>query len=382
MRLDTHVILVSHQPTPNLTPALDPEIKPANVVMLVSPDMRQRADWLADVLRPRGIRVERYELPDAHDVEDLRARLLDMAAERAGEAIALNVTGGTKLMALAAYEAFLLADKPIFYVHPDRDRLIWLHPRGLLERDLADRVRLDPFLQAHGARLAERPAGYGMPANLRSLAGVLVRDVERHANALASLNWAAMKAEAAGSLVSPELDGLVVRDGFREFLAGFEAEGVLTVRSGRLHFASPEARCFANGGWLEQHAYALVQDLKSSHPGIQDLGRGLEVERGAAGREIRNELDVAFLANNRLHVIECKTRLFSDDTGRGGAGAEALYKLDALANLLGGLQARAMLVSYQPLKPAVLDRARDCRIATCAHIELPNLGEHLRRWLA
>jgi hypothetical protein len=51
MRIDTHVVLVSEQPTPNITPALDPEVSPQEVIMLVSPNMQQRANWLTEVLQ-------------------------------------------------------------------------------------------------------------------------------------------------------------------------------------------------------------------------------------------------------------------------------------------------------------------------------------------
>jgi hypothetical protein len=382
MRIDTQVILVSGQPTPNITPALDPEVGPREIVMLVSPDMRQRADWLAEVLQPRGIRVERRDLADAYDVEDIRNRVLEVIAERSHETVALNVTGGTKLMAIAAYEVFFTAGMPIFYVHPERDRLIWMHPPGLPHRDLADRIKLDAFLKAHGADLAERPAHYGMAESRKRLAEGLVAKVDRYQSALSTLNWAAMKAEAEGSLVSPAISAQLRRDGLRELLDWFEAEGLISVNRGRLHFADEAARFFANGGWLEQYVYATVQALKRDDSAIQDIGRGLEVSRPAADRgRIINELDVAFLAQNRLHVVECKTRKFNDETENGGAGAEAVYKLDALANLLGGLQAKAMLVSYQPLKPSILNRARDYRILTCACGELGNLRGRLQQWL-
>ena len=52
------------------------------------------------------------------------------------------------------------------------------------------------------------------------------------------------------------------------------------------------------------------------------------------------------------------------------------------ANLfLGGLQARAMLVSYRNLKPHDLRRAADLDIRVCAGNRLPELASELRRWL-
>lgn len=120
------VILVSGQPTPNLTPALDPALDAREVILLTSPDMRERADGLAAVLQPAGLRVRREELPDLWDVAAMREQILTLVAAREGEPLALNATGGTKLMAIAAYEVFLSARLPIFYVHPEQDRLVWL----------------------------------------------------------------------------------------------------------------------------------------------------------------------------------------------------------------------------------------------------------------
>ncbi len=381
MRVDTQVILVSGQPTPNITPALDPALKPRDIVMLVSPDMRQRAEWLAEVLRPTGVRVHRRAIEDAYDVESIRSRVQELLSERRHEAIALNVTGGTKLMAIAAYEVFFTAGKPIFYVHPEQDRLIWMQPEGLPPRDLAKKVRLDAFLKAHGASLAQRPARYGVPDSLKKLAEGLIREADRYQAALSTLNWAAMTAENAKSLTSRDVSAALERTDFRELLVRFEAEGLVVARRGCLHFANETARFFVNGGWLEQHVYAVVQAHKREDSRIQDIGRGLRVARRAGDHVVENELDVGFLAQNRLYVIECKTRRFSDETDLGGAGAEAVYKLDALASQFGGMQAKAMLVSYQRLKPAILNRARDYRLATCAGGELSRLPEVLRRWL-
>ncbi len=57
MQVQTHLYLMSDQPTPNLTPALDPATAPKEVILLVSPDRRRQAAWLAGVLQSRGIRV-------------------------------------------------------------------------------------------------------------------------------------------------------------------------------------------------------------------------------------------------------------------------------------------------------------------------------------
>ena len=68
MKVDVHMCLISVQATPNLTPLLAPDFMPRKVVMLVSEDMRERARWLADVVRPRGIQVEQLDVVDPWDL--------------------------------------------------------------------------------------------------------------------------------------------------------------------------------------------------------------------------------------------------------------------------------------------------------------------------
>jgi hypothetical protein len=330
------------------------------------------------VLQPAGVKITRWAIDDAYDVERVGEQILTLLAVREQQDNVLNVTGGTKPMAIAAYEVFRAAGKPIFYVHPEQDRLIWLAPRGLPARDLAQRVKLKAFFQTHGAEMTERPASFGVPERLRRVADGLIRHVEKYQRALRGLNWAAMTAEA---LVSPELpQSRWEQEDFKNLVGWFEAEGLLWRRGSRLQFADEQARFFVNGGWLEHYVYSVVQTVKKDGT-IQDLGRSLVLSRVVDRERVQNELDVAFLADNRLFVIECKTRRFGEETDDGSVGAESVYKLDTLTNLLGGLQARAMLVSYQSLPQTIARRAHDYRIETCAGAELQRLDHVIRRWI-
>ncbi|MGZ8916483.1 MAG: hypothetical protein ACXW1Z_25655 [Methylobacter sp.] len=57
MTIKTHLILISAQAVPNITPVLDETFKPRQVIMLVSPDMHPRADWLEQVINKRGVKT-------------------------------------------------------------------------------------------------------------------------------------------------------------------------------------------------------------------------------------------------------------------------------------------------------------------------------------
>ncbi len=383
MNPNTQLCLVSAQATPNLTPVLDPQTAPKRVILLVSQDMRQRADWLEAVLRPRGIRVEQWPIDDAWDVEHIQLRVLEFLERETSllesRDIALNATGGTKPMSIAAYEAFRAYDLPIFYVHPERDRLTWLHPSDRPALDLENRLRLEPFLLAYGAQVQgiERS---GIPPRFSELTGWLVQRVRTYGKSLGTLNYLAMKAER--ELVSPNMDSRDLDNQRLQILLDrFSAAGVLEVQGRRLRFPDQEARFYVNGGWLEEHVYDVLRGLRRDLPQIQDLARSVDIARATRrGESVPNEIDVACLAENRLYLVECKTRTWSGQ-GASGPAANALYRLDTLGDLLGGLQARAMLVSYREVPAHVQRRAADLRVQVCAGGRLGELAADLRDWL-
>lgn len=144
MNIDTHLILISAQAVANITPILDEQYRPRKVVMLVSDDMRQRADWLESVIRSRVSHINRWSIDNAWNIEHIRDQVIELL-DAYPENIALNATGGTKPMSIAAYEVFREFDKPIFYVHPEHDRIIWMHPADQPGGDLADRLKLPEF---------------------------------------------------------------------------------------------------------------------------------------------------------------------------------------------------------------------------------------------
>jgi len=300
-----HVCLVSQQATPNLIPALDSRTRPHEVVLVVSPDMQERANWLSQAFLARGIRVSDCPVADAWGIACVQDALLDLLARREGEALALNVTGGTKPMAMAAQEVFRASGHSVFYVHPERNEIIPLWPRRESIR-MEDRVEISEYLAVHGFRELSRDATEFTDGHYL-LCDEWVKEVERFGESLRRV------ARVIG--------------GLREAL------------------------------------------------GSHDVARSLRVEsRGG----VRNEIDVAFLSQNRLFLVECKSRRMHGDA-QDGPGPETLYKLDSLT-ALGGLNTRGLLVSYQPVDDWDRKRARELRIKIVQAGELRNLAKHVREW--
>ncbi len=380
MRFDTHLCLVSAQATPNLTPVLDQAFRPRQVVLAVSRDMEERARWMSDIMKSHGIRVEHLTIPDPYDLHGCSDILLDWLSAHDGDEAALNVTGGTKLMAMAAQEAFRTAGRPVFYVSAESDEVVFLDPALRAEKFvLSPRLRLRDYLRSHGFT----PIGQAkpdIPANLRDLADHLVSSVSRWSDALGKLNAIAEAAEKAKRLATCLTTEQADSRSLDEVLGEFEQSGMLRAYDGEVRFADEASRAFVKGGWLEFHAYRNVADL-APQLGITDFA--LNVQVLAPDGVTRNEIDCAFMHRNRLHLIECKAgNLAAAGNTDEARGTDALYKLESLGKL-GGLRTREMLIDYRGLlKEADRKRAAQSGIKVVSAGQLRNLKTELTQWVS
>ncbi len=373
-KIKSHLCLVSGQPIPNITPLIDKFFAPETVILLISPDMQQKAQWLEQFIKPRGIKVIQWSINDAWDIEHIQERVLELLDTEYADGLALNATGGTKPMSIGAYS--VIGDLPVFYVHPDEDKILWMNPSEHEAHLLEDRLKLTDFLQVYGYQFISGDTNKVTTENIE-LAQELIKNIENFAKPLAKMNFLANRAEGHPKLESPEVDKHNQNSSFLALRQLFEDKGICYFSNNKLTFNSEEKRFFANGGWLEEYVFDVLRKIRASNDGyeIRDLQKSVEVKSFIGGT--RNELDVAFLSNNHFHVIECKTKSWKED----GSGSDAIYKLDTLKETLGGLQGKGMLISYKQLNEADTQRAKNEQIFYCHYTQLKRLDEYLKNWI-
>lgn len=381
MQFKTHFCLVSAQAAPNLLPLLDDAIKPEKVVLLVTPQMKARADYLESVIKPRGIKVEQQEFIVSDDFDSMQERLLELIAEESAEPeqIALNATGGTKWMAIAAQEVFRLNDSPVFYVDVDQDQVLFVD-KNRASHKLTESIKLNNYIQAYGYEKREPVKPTGLKPELRELCQQLVLRVGDWQQALGQLNWLASEAQNKNPLsvhVQDTLGRQPQDPQLPALLREFEHAGILQQQGGKVTFADENAREFANGGWLELYVNSTLNALRGE--GLIQDGPYMNLHIQRAGATSHNEIDACFMAGNRLHLIECKTKRMS---GRGTAQmtTDTMYKLDSISEL-GGLGSKSMLVSYRPVSTTDKQRAADLRIKVVEGRQLQRLRSELIQWI-
>lgn len=142
-----------------------------------------------------------------------------------------------------------------------------------------------------------------------------------------------------------------------------------------MRFTSEADRSFVKGGWLEHHVFRMVCNL-SDKLGIRDKAANLTLVDQAG---VKNELDVAFMARNRLFVIECKTSRM--DGERAVKANDTLFKLSEVCKRVGGLGTRGLLASYRPLRDSEQRLARALSVELVCGAELARLSEKITSWV-
>ena len=380
--MNIHICLVSQQAAANLLPALDPALKPGKIILVVSKKMQPQAAHLSAVLKECAIQAQLLQLSNEHDFHQTENELLELAAQLEDNAVTLNITGGTKLMSVAAQSVAQASGWRMFYVDADTDRVIWLGKDQTPTQPLQEQLKLRHYLRSYGFEIATKPSRTQASSAQQQLTQSLVQQIGSLESSVSVLNALAQEAEARRSSSVVMADWQRDSRSLEVLLRYFEDAQTLTVKGDRIHFVDEAARSFVKGGWLELHAIQAVHQVTGAME-IRDKAMGLEVVDSTT--QTRNELDIAFMARNRLFVIECKTARIDKPQGADRAAPpkanDTLFKLAENCRRIGGLGTRGMLVSYRKLHEPELKLAKALGVEVVAGVDIARLPERLKHWI-
>ena len=102
-------------------------------------------------------------------------------------------------------------------------------------------------------------------------------------------------------------------------------------------------------------------------------------EEGSSKKKpVDNEVDVLFVHNNRMLIIECKTASLDSNVSDSN---EIIYKLDSIASDFRGLYGNIWLLSARQIKDErILNRAKSQKINVIHGAQLVNLEDEIKKW--
>jgi hypothetical protein len=326
--MPTLVSLISEQTLPNVL--FIKQMGPVDrYVFLSTARMEEegRSDW---VIQACGLPTSRCDvvLVDPQDALLTMQELEELRLEDV-DTYRVNLTGGTKMMALAAYAFFtrMEAKVEIYYLPINSPKTIRIYP-DQEEQTLNAKVNLMEYLSAYGVQVLEQ--GY--------FSNTWVPRAER------------IFRHVTGLEVSSDLKGI-----FPE---------------ANQQFSDPLDKAFYSGGWLEIWLHERVKQVFSLDRNEIDIN--LKLNKSGNPKDLFNEYDLMYLRNNHLYVGECK--FYPAGIKNKSKINVDLYKLGNLRSQM-GLYARPFVVigSLEPiqrsLKEKLSEHCRELKIKEPIYLE-------------
>ena len=337
--------LSGDQPLPNVLPAL--RYQPREVVLFHTSmkNSRDSAHRCKRFLNHKGIATRTVQT-DAFDSNQVQQAINKQAAQVGWENVLINWTGGTKVMALAAVAAAPKSTTTLYY----DTRIGLLINLSLPYMDLPpgpypemyDQIRLNANIS--DVRWKDRLLGkYSTEWLVENADSRLCASLARYrADNIIKLKqkkkWKNMPVKGLEALPWPDLasamkkdDMLVDSSPFRPNVSGLD---------------------FLQGFWFESYVTKRLMHGFKELSIINDVEIHQNVEitwHSQSKRAVENEIDIAFLYNDRLHLVSCTTASESEVNKRHQA-------VEKFAEHLGGRFATAMMACTQP--PPIINNIR------------------------
>lgn len=377
-----HICLISDQLLANFLPI---KLERPDKVFIISTQYTEKrglSERFEKLLALLNIPVQRAKslAPDDNfsQLHEYFISVYDEITALNADNITLNLTGGTKLMSLAAYEMLNADCQRVIYTNTQAGKIDEL--RTKTSTPLPNLLTVEEYLISYGVS----PKNYnnqssdwiGLVKSRRSLSKQLADFFSKDKRFLSTLNYKVQQAVSKKrnstyiELTRPKqsFDRLIPAQ--INLLKQCQTFKLIDCsENNSINFCSAEAAQYLGGFWLEEYAYLIATDV-----GFDEIRCGQAIQWD---KVTRNELDMVIVHNNRLLIMECKTRRYDKDRRKDN---DSIYKLDSVAEDLRGLYGSKWLLSVDDIDERTKKRAKSQGVKVIAGEQITKLKKHLLRW--
>ena len=371
-----HVCLVSDQTIPNIL-AIQ-HFKPAKIIFCTTEKMenQDKSDAIIDTLGLYGLDYSTKShkvFVDQDCLEDCELKLSDIAQKYSNHKFVINLTGGTKIMVIAAYNVFQKHNAQMIYTPIPKNQFVEIFPRkGNCKSPIPLNLRLtvEAYLTAYGVKVKNKNKLEPLKTNAKKNEKISKWMVDNY-DAIESLLSSFIKEELNKHRGDRKDYRFKMNYSYMEQkekellddLLGFE------IRNNSIEkmLTKYEVR-FLTGDWLSDFCYNEISKLS-----IDSCVTGIEL---VSPKGADNEFDVLFTKDNTLYIIECKSLKQEYDKD-----ADILYKISALQQDF-GLKIDGFLVSTARniidkqgrIKEHIIRRSKQCKAEIIHPDNIKNFG--------
>lgn len=371
-----HVCLVSDQTIPNILGIY--HFKPDTVFFITTKEMekKEKTAAIVDTLKSMGLDFEgRYKkiIVAEDSILDCHRKIDESVQDVQEPEFSVNLTNGTKIMSIAAYDYFKDYGSKMIYIPINKNEFISPFPKKahVKPETLDLRLTVSQYLTAYGLKVSNhnKLERYSKEAlERKDLSRWIASNYSKVKNLLVVLGGALRnhRDDSKDYMLQEDFNGATPSDKELIRRLGMSMSGDIISKL----MNRSEIR-YVTGGWLEEFCFCEIQDYLGK--GIDDIKIGLKL-KNRKGSE--NEFDVMFTMDNALYFVECKTLEQQNLDYK-----DILYKIGALQHDFGlrvnsfWVTTSSRILKNDELLPAVEARAAQFNTVIVPPKDVPCFGK-------
>lgn len=351
----TIVNIMSEQVVPNYLFIKEKFLPGDKLMFISSKKFEKRYERIVETLSWSNVIVKNVVLANDGDEENWSSMSEAICKDLSDkEEYIVNLTGGTKYMALAIEKLFSKYNSHFYYIPYPKNVIIGFKSNDNIT-SIQCRIGISEYMQLHGIKTKEKNITQSKEYTwdfytlfisnlLREKEYIIIDKLRSYRN----FDIDILKVEqCVGTEKKPCIPGLA------EFVK------FINFPSQKDGFLSHHEIQYITGGWFEEHIYNIIEDGLEPN----DIKIGVEIIRTENTNQ--NDLDVVFTKGNKLFVVECKTGIKKPNMGVESSFKEIAYKATALKEILFGLSANSYIFSLAPENEKLTEIARNMGVVYC-----------------
>ena len=305
-------------------------------VLFISTERMEKNNKSQIIAKAVGINEYDPIIVNENMLFSVKSKLENYFANNSFERVRVNITGGTKIMSLGAYQFFFGKNfvEDIVYLPIGSNAYKQIYPMGndgkAVDISIRYKMNVREYLDAIGAEVDKIKEPVDVKLS-NEMFDKFFNGYEEIINELTHILRNFRKHQRHKKFYSQSNEE-IVKD--RERI--YQLLGRLGLDYNNYDFKKRDWVDFFSGGWLEEYVYDVVSELKNEGV-VDDVIINVKFKRKSEDAEFPNEFDVVAIKDNNLYVFECK----SGNVGR--ELTDVFYKV-AYLNREMGLAARSFLV--------------------------------------
>ncbi|HAY32504.1 MAG TPA: DUF1887 family CARF protein [Ignavibacteria bacterium] len=292
-----------------------------------------------------------YEEVQVHpyDYDSCRKIIKSILSEYDNDEVIVNLTSGTKIMSLAAFNAAEGSGKDVIYIDSQNHSLIKIKGNDIVENFKINLIfSVKDYFLIYGYPIEIKPLRLEDNETFRNIRNIMLKHYSQIKNLISEAN----------KQISNKKTLVECKDNSGQNFLRYnfkKTKGILNISQGRqkinFEIKSQIEFDYITGLWFEDYIFLMFKDLKI----FDDIQQNVKIYtlRENLKPEYLNEFDICAIKDQTLYIFECKT---------GNIDKNIVEKLRLIKSLTGTYSNINLITLFRPLETTALERIRDFKI--------------------